>query len=425
MGTLSKLSAFRASNLLAPTLIIFLSANIANVGNLAFNMLFARIMTPAQFADLTLLLTIKLGLLSLFSAIQYGISEITARRGGNSARSIAASFARKSFRFTVPLCFALLFLAEFIGQTLNFIDIKALILLILAIPLFLPLVIFRGLAQGHLDLPKMVGSLQMEWIVRLGGCWLIWQAGFGLSGITIALILSILAGLIFTVDRKDQQAFFRTDTLPVDTAVLKTALPYGVIFLAQILALDGDIFIAKAMLGQDAAGAAAGMLLIQRVFFFAFLSFASVLQPIVAGSDVTDAQSRKALSRLLLAMLCISLLALSAIALKPQLFVTLFLGSQYTELAPLVVFAGIVGVSFMAAQLTTIFLIARGDHRAPFYLLGLVAVQYIAIALYMKFSSEFTYSEFLLAKTAILSVGALIFTGCALRSKPKELQECK
>ena len=421
MQIASKIASFRANSLLGPTLIIFLSANIANVANLAFNMIFARIMTPAQFADLTLLLTIKLGLLSLFSALQYGISEITARRGSGPARLIAANLARKSFRFTLPLCFILLLLAEFIGQALNFSNIKALIMLMLAIPLFLPLVIFRGLAQGQLSLPKMVGSLQMEWVIRLGGCFILWQAGFGLPGITIALILSIVAGLLFTMDPQDSRALINKTLLPADSAILKTALPYAAIFLAQILALDGDIFIAKSMLSEADAGAAAGMLLIQRIFFFAFLSFATVLQPIVAGNGASDTEARATLSKLLLAMLAISGIALSAIGLMPQLFVKIFLGSQYLQLAPLVLWAGVVGVSFMAAQLTTIFLIARGNKRAPLYLLGMVIFQYIAVPLWMSFSSEFTYSEFLMAKTVILSVGAFIFIACAFRAKPKEL----
>ncbi len=417
----SKIASFRANALLGPTLIIFLSANLANVANLAFNMIFVRIMTPAQFADLTLLLTIKLGLLSLFSALQYGISEITARRGVEQGRLIAANLTRKSLRFTLPFCFILLLLAEYIGHALNFSNIKALVMLTLAIPLFIPLVIFRGLAQGQLSLPKMVGSLQIEWVVRLGGCFILWQAGFGLPGITVALVLSILAALIFTMDRQDGKALLDKTGLPAKAAILKTAFPYGAIFLAQILALDGDIFIAKSLMSEEDAGAAAGMLLIQRIFFFAFLSFATVLQPIVAANNASDSEAKATLSRLLLAMLAISTIALLAMGLMSQLFVNIFLGSQYLHLAPLVLWAGVVGVSFMAAQLTTIFLIARGKKCAPYFLLGMAIFQFIAVPFWINISSDFTYSEFLMTKTVIIAMGAFLFISCALRTKPKEL----
>lgn len=409
--------SFAGGGLLGPAAIIFISANVANVANLAFNMIFARIMTPEQFADLTLLLTLKLAFLSVFSAVQYGVSELSARLNVNEGRAVASRLSRMSFAITVPLCFALLLGAETLGQMLNFSHIKALIILALAVPLFLPLVIYRGLAQGRIDIPKMVGSFQFEWIIRLGGCWLLWVSGFGLVGITIALVLSLVFGLIFTVDRADVHSFLKPSKSTNSSNLMKTTVPYAIIFIAQILALDGDIFLAKSMLGSEQASMAAGMLLIQRIFFFAFLSFATVLQPYVANKSSGEMNSRQALRRLLMAMVILSSTGLAIMSLRPGLFAALLLGTQYAHLGPLLVIAGIVGVSFMASQLTTIYLLARGHLYAPFLLLGLVASQYVAYAIWIKMGHELTYQSFLMCKAIILTLGAVVFTSLTLKPR--------
>ena len=405
--------------LLAPAFIIFLSANIANVANLAFNMIFARALSPAQFADLTLLLTLKLGLLSLFSAVQFGISDIVAKQGDLlKSKTLAASFSWKSFRYSLPLCIVIIVFADFLGELLNFKEVGALILLSMAIPLFLPLVIYRGLAQGRLDLPKMVGSFQAEWIIRLAGCWLLWIAGFGLFGITVALVASIVIALLFSMDKDDFKALRvknHAKAAGQNGALIWVTLPYAGIFLAQILALDGDIFIAKTAFPADEAGAAAGLLLIQRIFFFAFLSFATIVQPMVASPDSSDKENRTTLFRLLSAMAVISIAGLSIIAIKPDLFVQIFLGSKYLTLAPLVILAGVIGVTFMAAHLSATVMIARGQRKAPLFLLALVAVQYSAIALLSFLNDDFGLTDYIWTKAAVLVIGALIMASLALR----------
>ncbi len=401
----------RHKKFLGPALIIFISANIANLANLAFNMLFARLMSPSEFADLTLLMSIKLGLLSIFSALQFGVSEITAKNVGHEARSMAARLSKRSLLVSIPLCLVLIICAEYFAKILNFQDPAALICLFLAIPFFLPMIIFRGLAQGQMHLPKMVRSFQAEWIVRLFGCWLMWMAGFGLMGITNALILSVFAGLIFTMDKGDLRALI----IPTRSGdpILKTTLPYGCIFLAQVLVLDGDIFIAKALFSNEVAGGAAALLLIQRIFFFAFLSFATVLQPFIIRQAASNKDAFKSLLKLLGILIAVSICALLAIAANPELFVRGFLGDGYVHLAPSVVTAGTIGASMVGVQLAVVALLARGAKCAPVLLLGLALIYYLGVTVMMLFDPAMSYETLLQMKlsvfaTALLGVSAYL-----------------
>lgn len=400
-------------NFLGPALIIFISANIANVANLAFNMIFARLMSPPEFADLTLLVSIMLGLLSIFSALQFGVSEISAKLNPAEGRNFSALLSKRSLLWSIPLCSGLVIGAEWIADMLNFGNISALICLFLAIPLFLPMIIFRGLAQGQLNLPKMVGSFQVEWIVRLFGCWLLWMAGFGMTGIALALVLSVFAGLLFTIDRSDLQAL--KQPAQTDLTVLKTTMPYGLIFLAQVLALDGDIFIAKALLSDTAAGAAAGLLLIQRIFFFAFLSFATVLQPFVIGQAVSENETFKALVKLLLIMIILSGMALGIIAIKPELFIHLLLGVNYVDFAPMVITAGAIGVAIVGAQLFVVAMLARGEKLAPFILIGLTLIYYLSVGFMMYQNPLLHYGSLLQVKLVVFSAGLAVIGLSLLR----------
>ena len=350
------------------------------------------------------------------------MSEISAKRSKMESQALAGHLSRLSLRLTIPLACLIIFMSDYICRSFNFDQIGALIILALSIPLFLPLVIYRGLAQGRIDLPKMVGSFQLEWIIRLAGCLLLWQAGLGFGGIAFALVLSVFFGLIFTMSREEFYALLAPTQGVKSLLALKISLPYAAIFLAQILALDGDIFIGKMMMSPDNASIAAAMLLFQRIFFFAFLSFASVLQPFVARQDTSQKQSRHALIKVLGVMSAITALSILVISINPDFFAGLLLGEQYKNLGSLLSVAAIIGFCFMTAQLIIVYRIARGYVFAPIWLLGLVGLQYFICITGSNLGADFSYETFLKLKACVIASGAIAFTVITL--KPKE-SECR
>src|SRR6056297_279408 len=74
---------------IGPVAAIFLSANLANVGNLAFNMLFSGWMGPELFGELAVVLTIKLAALAILNAVQMAVSRDIAE-GRRDLGSLAA-----------------------------------------------------------------------------------------------------------------------------------------------------------------------------------------------------------------------------------------------------------------------------------------------------------------------------------------------
>jgi len=416
--TLKKpIKALHAHAIMGPAAILFVSANIANAANLLFNMIFARLMGPAIFADLTLLLTLKLGVLSFLGALQFAFAEQSAKgRDIPTSKINAYALSWRSLRISVPVMFIIIASASVISSWLNFSSPWALALLALAIPFFLPMVIYRGLIQGLIQLPKIVLSIQAEWIIRLAGSVVLWKMGFGLAGIAVAVGLSIVAGFIFSTDRQDwSMRKIELDNQPKANAKALgvIALPYLILQLAQILVLDSDILIAKAAFSAEIAGLVAGLLLIQRVFFFAFLSGSMILQPVVAKRSGEDG-TPKELFALLLAIAFITATALLIIIPNAGLVVKIMLGGAYTELSSIVWISALTGAVFIVTHLCAIYKIAKGQKLAAHIVLGFGIAQLIILATVNHIFEGLGLQSYFMIKLAIQIVCAICLLGLVM-----------
>jgi O-antigen/teichoic acid export membrane protein len=412
-----RFQALRTNILFGPAATLFISANIANAANLVFNMVFARIMGPAAFADLTLLLTLKLGILSFLGALQFAFAELTAKEGKiHQSRQRAKAISWRSLKFSIPIMFIVIALANYISGTLNFSSPLALCVLALAIPFFLPMVIYRGFTQGLIDLPKIIFSFQAEWLIRLFGSLLLWRMGFGLAGIAAAVGLSILAGLFCSMRKEDVKPLRprKGPALDPQTRALGVvAVPYLILQMAQVLVLDSDILIAKASSSPETAGLVAGLLLIQRVFFFAFLSCSTILQPLVAAKK--DVQ--KSPNELLMLLGAISIITMCSIVIilpNSDLIVRIMLGGEYLALSSIVWISALTGAVFIGSHLCAIYQIAKGKSFSAVVVLGFGVIQFISLSLVNHFFPEIGLHTYFRLKLLIQIACAATLIGIIL-----------
>lgn len=421
-----RFQTLRNDTLIGPAAILFISANVANVANLIFNMVFARLMGPGLFADLTLLLTLKLGVLSFLGAAQFAFAEHTAKASNvEQSKSQAKALSWKSLKLSIPLMFFILVCAEYLSSILNFSSPKALSFLALALPFFVPMVTYRGLTQGLIDVPKIVLSIQAEWLTRLLGSIIMWKIGFGLPGIAIAVALSIIAGFIFSTSRRELKSIClaakATKSLEVKT-LGATAMPYLILQLAQVLVLDSDIFVAKAVFSAETAGLVAGLLLIQRVFFFAFLSCSTILQPYVAKQKEQN-RTPKQLFTLLSAIGVITLLALAVIIPYSELVVKIMLGDAYKKLSSIIWISAITGAVFIVSHLCAIYQIAKGQKFAAILVLVFGLLQLISLTSVNHFFPELGLHSYFSIKLAIQTLCAVCLLSVVVFTHRRALNE--
>ena len=243
------------------------------------------------------------------------------------------------------------------------------------------MVIYRGLIQGLIDLPKIILSIQSEWIIRLFGSLILWKMGFGLAGIAAAVGLSIFAGFIFSTRKDDwklPQARKITAINGQTKALGFSVMPYLILQISQVLVLDSDIILAKVNFSAETAGLVAGLLLIQRVFFFAFLSCSTILQPFVAKQKNTEKTPHELLL-LLGAIAIITALSLIVILPNSDLIIRIMLGGEYAALSSIVWISALTGAVFIGSHLCAIYQIAKGKSFAAMTVLIFGIIQLLSL----------------------------------------------
>lgn len=362
--------------LTSPVLLVFLSSNFVNAGNLAFNMLFSRWMGPALFGDLAVVLTIKLALLGVLGAVQMAVTRHIATHGSDVDRGIA-KLNRLIF---IALWFAtpiLLLLVEAGGggERLGMTQPVLLLIVLMSLPFAAPLSILRGVVQGRMDVRGMLISANAEMIVRLGGAILLWQLGFGSAGVAVAIGLSIVAGWAVIAGRLPAEKDLSNWSRPLAKVLALAAFPFAVLQASQVLLLDGEILAAKILFDEHTAGLIAAVGLFQRIEFFACFGLVAVLLPVVAQT-VADGRSavHQAVPVAGLFML-VTALVLTAVSVIPEVLIRMMVGQEYLAATNLLPFAAGAASAFTLSYLLATFLAALGDFRGVWTIAAWVPVQ--------------------------------------------------
>ena len=360
-----------------PLVAIFLSANLVNVGNLGFNVLFSRWMGPVAFGQLATLLTLFLAVMAVLTALQLAVSQRIA--GGDAA--LATSLARLARR-SLPLCLAalpalILALHLFdLGPALGLTAPQSLALLLLCLPFALPLALARGIATGQLDARRVIASAQAEMWLRLILAAIAWQTGLGLAGVAAAISLSVLAGLAPLWSLLPSRP---TATLP--HGLILAALPFAALQAGQVILMDGDVLLAQTLLGSEAAGHLAALGLFQRIQFFACFSLAVVLLPAVTSDVAAGRSPLRAATPVFALYAAVTLPVIAAAFAAPTLLVTTLVGPAFLPAADMLPTVALAAAAFTLSFLLATYLAATGDRSGIWAIALACPVQHIAMSL--------------------------------------------
>jgi hypothetical protein len=367
----------------SPAVAIFLAANLANAGNLAFNMIFSRLLSPSEFHDLAVILTIKLAILSIFGAVQMAVSQMTAR-GALEEPAIA-----NLSRLTV-LSFGVLFLAlpvmlpaafnDHVTQALGLEDRRLLAILLLSFPVSLPLCLARGAALGRVAVRGMVISANLEMLVRLVGAVLAWALDLGLPGIVAAIGASLVAGwwpVRNEVALNSGSAGKGREYGRLARRIAVLAAPFAVLQLAQVAHLDADLLLSSHLLNGAEADLIAGLSLVQRIQFYACFGLAGVLLPTITGALRASQPLGGPILPVAGIILGTGALLLGAAFVAPETVMTAVAGPSFTPaaaaLVPAITAAFCFTVSYVAATL-----LAALEDRSGVMIVALAVPFYIA-----------------------------------------------
>ena len=407
----------------SPFVIIFLSSNIVNVGNLAFNLLFSRWMGPEVFGDLAVTLTLMLAVMGVLTAAQMAVSQMVASvdEAGRSALLTSLANINRLVMGGASLALPAVLLAIWLGNpgaALGMSDPMALLVLALAVPFVGPLSLVRGVINGNIDVKRIVLSAQGEMIVRLALAIIAWQAGFGLIGVVWSLAISLVVGwaIMGRVLPAPAQLLprFGVEERKLAKRVGLIALPFAMLQAAQVVLLDGDVFLAKLLLTEREAGLVAALSLVQRIQFFACFALASILLPSVSRAVANGGNGLREALPVGALFLAVAVPFIAGAILVPDLMIRVFFGAAYLDAQPALLPTALAACAFTGVYLVATFMAGHNVRTGIWLICAAAPVQIGAILLAAQILPGFDLASLLWVKLTCMGVLVMVVGGYTL-----------
>lgn len=405
-------------SLLRGGLMLTLAQGFASGGNYALNLLLGRWLTPHEFADASLMVTLML----LASSLALGLQLVTARSVAlsRSVRSTDAPLAPGTTRDMIGRLTRWAFLAGgMLGLTLavgapiwkellNTGSALPFVLLGVGMPWYLAASVGRGSLQGALRFGALAQSFVVEMVVRVGLSVGMVAAGLGVGGAALGLAVSFIATWVSVRISVGRSAPIVGTT--IDYRLRGYAAQISILLLGQIMANNGDVLIAKHYLTGDLAARYAAVSLVGRAVFFLTWSVAITLFPVAARRKADGDVSDRLLIGGAMAVLGLGLSCTAGAVVFGGPVLTLVLGPFYGGLS-----APLAGYAFATTLLAVANLIAShhlaaGVTRQSWALLAGAVVQSVVLLFRHDSISQLVnaqiFSMFVLL-VATLSIGHL------------------
>ena len=278
-------------------------------GNYALNVVLGRWLTPTEFGDVALMVTIMLLTSVVVAGLQLATASIVARSAAGTPGSLAALRRRAT-----QAAFAVAGLvAVAAAPVADLLQVEAPVLLVLmaaGLPVHVRVGVERGRVQGAGALGRLASTYAGEAAARIVLTVALVSIGWGAVGATIGLNVGFVAALALAGRAPDGRATEMTDG---DRRVLRaTATNVGLLMLGTAFINNGDLILSKALLEPTEAGRYAAVALVGRGIFFVVWSIQQAAVPAVARA-VTEREAGRVFTGTVLASASLGV-AITAIA---------------------------------------------------------------------------------------------------------------
>lgn len=292
---------------------IVLAGSLAtNVLNYAFNLVIGRMLTPVEYGEVALLVTLSMLLTAPFGSIRIlltqRIATLTGRGDTDNIVHLISLTRRVVFFFGIGATLFLLALSPWSADFFR-VEMVPMALLSLIIPVSLAASITGSIAQGRQAFALLSLSSIIATLVKFTGSVALIAIGLASSGVVLALIGSALAAHLFLLAFPQVKRFFphfglwtfdfRLFLSHLSTLrtffdhrrirlFAKSIPPYFSIALAATLlgALFGmiDVVLGKRLLDAESAGILSAVAVLGRVITYGSGAIVTVLLPLSATS---------------------------------------------------------------------------------------------------------------------------------------------
>jgi O-antigen/teichoic acid export membrane protein len=353
------------------SLLLTAATLVASGVNYLLNLLLARWMTPSEFGDANLIVTVMLGLTAVAVALQLLAARRISTTDTAGADVHRRRLLRRAWAVGVAVAAVMTIASPFLQRMTSSASAVPFVLLAVGLPCYLAQAVERGVLQGQLRFGSLSATLVVEAVTRIGIAIGLVAAGFGVigatAGITASFVASWWCGRTCVVDRSAESA--RTDPTTDPTPPMHHAASTSgsesterlatqatmLLLVGQIVINNGDVVLAKSLFDADTAGVYSVVALIGRAVFFLSWSVVTAAFPHVSRGD-GDVVQRQAVRTV--AVMCAAMTIAVSVAAPP--LTPIVFGDDYSSAAPLFAPYAIATSLFAVANVYATLGVARG-----------------------------------------------------------------
>lgn len=348
----------RTGSLLANSAMLSTTALAVSAANYLLNVVLARLLPPAEFGDVSLVVNIVLVGSLVAATLQLVAARATASapEARDAVRHLLVRAALGVGAVTVlGLGGGAWLLAAALSASTPWLFVG----LGLGLPLYFVQAVHRGVLQGELRFPRLALSYGVEAAVRVAVTIALVLAGFGVLGATLGVAVSFAAsGLVARVRPLPSGP----QVVDLSTLGLRSAVVGATVLLAgQTVVNTADLVISKARFDAETAGIYAAAVLVGRALVFLSSSVVSSVFPIVARDGIAAGERRRAIRGAVGLIGLVGFLGTLVVGVGGHLLVAVAFGPGYAGAEPLLVPYALATALFALANLLASVEIAR--HR--------------------------------------------------------------
>jgi hypothetical protein len=305
--------------------ILLLSTGLVSGTNLLYNILMARMLGPMGFGHASALYTLLMLVTAVTFSFQIVTSKFIARNAETSVRvRIYATLLRRAWQVGLGVALLVVAGSAYLTSYLNLPAQRDLVLLAVAAGVYIPLGVRRGKMQGCYDFASLAINVVVEVAVKFGGALLFLHLRLGVTGVMLAILLSIVAAYCTAWPGSE----YRVKAESITIAPFGEGMQAVLYFSGQVVLSNLDILLVKHFFPPSEAGIYAAVALVGRVVFMLSWSVVSSMFP-VSASHKHPREGRSAFYTALVLVGGLISLFVAAIALAPQVVWTELLGKHF------------------------------------------------------------------------------------------------
>jgi len=398
---------FFSSELGRGSLILFIMINIFNFFNFLFHFSMGRLLGPANYGILAVLMSLIYIYGIPSEAIQTLISKYTSnlniKKEHNKIKFLMVNSFSKGFKISIFLFILLNILAIFISSFLK-INYWLIFTTNILILFFILSPIIRGILQGRKKFALLGTSMIIESGVKLFIAILLVILGFKIFGALIGILIVTLLGFVFSIyfnkniiKQEKQKTTFNN--------IYSKSIPYFMTMFIILVMFSLDIILAKRFFSAELAGQYSVLSMLGKMIFFGTIAISKAMFPIASEKHKNNLNSKELFKKSILTISALCFIVVMIYYIFPELVIKLLYGNQYIGVKDYLVYSGL-ALSFLSlSNLVLIYGLSINKLKKSYYLGIFLLLEIILLSLFHK-----TILEYILAfmvSNIIMFIGSL------------------